>query len=253
MDLREIQKRIEKFDEKRGWDKFPPSLVLSHILEELGEISRYIQFEEGYKKEGIGHEYNVKELKREFGQVLALLSQLALHYDIDLEDAILDELEIMETRFSPEEWRTYMDQYEPHYRIKNVVTAFLMHHDTVLVLRRSTEVSTYMERWAGISGTIENEDPIDAAYREIFEETKLKKDDVQLMSSGEVVTVRDDELSTIFYVHPFLFELKKKKDLALNFEHTEYRWVDKTELDRLDTVPKLKEALETCLKKNSFG
>ncbi|MEA1993150.1 MAG: NUDIX domain-containing protein [Euryarchaeota archaeon] len=251
MDLKKIQAKIDAFDRARGWDEFPASLVLSHLIEEIGEVSRYIQFEEGYKKKGIGHEYNVKELKREFAQVLALFMQLAIHYDIDLEEAVLEELEIMEGRFSKEEWKTYMEKYEPHYMIRDVVTAFLQHDGTILVLKRSGKVSTYKKRWAAISGTIEDETPLEAVYREIFEETKLKKEDIVLISGGTSVKVKEEDLRTIFYVHPFLFELENKKELKLNFEHTEYRWADKKELDTLETVPKLKEALMSCLKKIS--
>jgi 8-oxo-dGTP pyrophosphatase MutT (NUDIX family) len=248
MDLKKIQEKIDKFDKERGWEKFPSSLVLSHIIEELGEISRYIQFEEGYKKKGIGHEYNVKDLKREFAQVFALFIQLTLHYGVDLEDAILEELEIMEKRFSKEEWKKYMEKYEPHYKVSDVVTSFLSFDNKTLILKRSKKVSTYKGKWAGISGYIEDEKPLDAAYREIFEELGLKKEDIKLIGRGNILKVKDDDLRIIFYVHPLLFELTSKKDLKLNFEHTQYRWVDKKELEKIETVPQLKEALESCMR-----
>jgi len=248
MDLKKIQEKIDKFDKERGWEKFPASLVLSHLIEELGEISRYIQFEEGYKKKGIGHEYNVKNLKREFAQVFALFVQLALHYGIDLEDAILEELEIMEKRFPKKEWKMYMGKYEPHYKISDVVTSFLSYENKILILKRSKDVSTYRGKWAAISGTIENEKPIDAAYREISEELGLKREDIELIGRGDILKVIDEDLRNIFYVHPFLFELKTEKDLKLNFEHTEYKWIDKEDLKRMETVPKLKEALDSCMK-----
>jgi len=248
MDLKKIQEKIDRFDKERGWEKFPASLVFSHIIEELGEISRYIQFEEGYKKKGIGHEYNVKDLKREFAQVFALFTQLALHYGIDLEDAVREELEIMEKRFSKEEWKKYMEKYELHYKISDVVTSFLKKDNKFLTLKRSKKVSTYKEKWAAISGAIEDESPIEAAYREIFEELGLKKEDIVLLGGGDILKIKDDNLKIIFYVHPFLFELKTKKDLKLNFEHTQYKWVDKEELKKIETVPELKEALESCMK-----
>ncbi len=101
MDLKKIQKIKEKFDKERDWDKFPASNVFVHLVEELGEIGRYINFEEGYKKESTGSSPNInkEELKREFAQVLMLFLQLANHYKIDLEKAFKDELEIMKKRF----------------------------------------------------------------------------------------------------------------------------------------------------------
>ena len=100
MDFHKIQEMNAQFGNERGWHKFPASQVFTHLIEELGEISRYITIEEGYKAIGLGHDApKKKELKREFGQVLSLFLQLANHFEIDLEDAILTELKTMADRF----------------------------------------------------------------------------------------------------------------------------------------------------------
>ncbi|TFG33956.1 hypothetical protein EU527_05730 [Candidatus Thorarchaeota archaeon] len=109
MHLKEIQKKLDSFDKARGWNKFPASLVFTHLIEELGEISRYITIEEGYKVVGLGHEAPEKnELHREFAQVFNLFAQLANHFKIDLEESILSELDIMEQRFSAKDWSQRM-------------------------------------------------------------------------------------------------------------------------------------------------
>ncbi|TFG32048.1 hypothetical protein EU527_10995 [Candidatus Thorarchaeota archaeon] len=109
MHLREIQKKLDTFDKARGWEKFPASLVFTHLIEELGEISRYITVEEGYKVVGLGHEAPGKnELHREFAQVFNLFTQLANHFKIDLEESVLSELELMERRFSAKDWSRHM-------------------------------------------------------------------------------------------------------------------------------------------------
>lgn len=101
MNLNETQKLKLEFDKERNWDKFPASNVFVHLVEELGEIGRYINFEEKYKKKESGQSSNIdkEKLKREFSQVLMLFLQLANHYNIDLEDAFKKELEIMKKRF----------------------------------------------------------------------------------------------------------------------------------------------------------
>ena len=110
MHLREIQEKLDKFDKARGWDKFPASLVFTHLIEELGEISRHITVDEGYKVIGLGHEApNKDELHREFAQVFNLFTQIANHYNIDLESSVLSELEIMESRFPAEKWNEHMN------------------------------------------------------------------------------------------------------------------------------------------------
>ncbi|MFX1482830.1 MAG: hypothetical protein ACFFCP_06525 [Promethearchaeota archaeon] len=109
MHLREIQDKLGEFDRVRGWDRFPASLVFAHLIEELGEISRHITVKEGYKVVGLGHDAPEKKaLSREFAQSFNLFAQIANSFEIDLESAVLSELEIMEERFPREEWSKYM-------------------------------------------------------------------------------------------------------------------------------------------------
>jgi NTP pyrophosphatase (non-canonical NTP hydrolase) len=111
MHLREIQEKLDEFEKERGWDKFPASLVFAHLIEELGEISRYITVKEGYKVIGLGHEApNKEDLGREFAQAFNLFAQIANTFGVDLESVILSELEIMEERFSAEEWSRHMSK-----------------------------------------------------------------------------------------------------------------------------------------------
>ena len=111
MHLKDIQAKLAKFDEDRGWDKFPASLVFAHLIEELGEISRHITVKEGYKVVGLGHDAPKKEdLAREFAQSFNLFTQIANSFGVDLETAVLAELEIMEDRFPVEDWSNYMNE-----------------------------------------------------------------------------------------------------------------------------------------------
>jgi len=111
MDLTEIQKKKADFERERGWDRFSPSLIFAHLIEELGEISRHITVDEGYKVVGLGHEAPTKgNLSREFAQVFSLFVQLANHFKIDLEKAVLSELELMRERFPAKEWSEHMNK-----------------------------------------------------------------------------------------------------------------------------------------------
>ena len=101
MNLDDIQKKKLEFDTERGWHKNRASNVFVHLIEELGEVGRYISFEEGYKKKGggSGRDIDKNELSREVAQVFLLFLQLASYYEIDLEKAVLDELKIAKERF----------------------------------------------------------------------------------------------------------------------------------------------------------
>lgn len=109
MELREIQSMNAEFERARGWQKFHASQVFVHLIEELGEISRYISVEEGYKAVGLGHEAPKEgDLSREFAQSFSLFVQLANHFRVDLESAVIHEMKIMKERFPEDKWKEYM-------------------------------------------------------------------------------------------------------------------------------------------------
>ena len=110
MQIRDLQKRIEEFEEARDWQHFPSSLIFSHLIEEIGEIGRHVLQQEGYKTPGLGH--SLKDSPSfEFAQSLSLIIQLANRFQVNLEGAMTAELERMEKRFSVKEWRKYMKRY----------------------------------------------------------------------------------------------------------------------------------------------
>lgn len=128
-----------------------------------------------------------------------------------------------------------------------VVTCFLLRRDQdgdrILVLRRSQRVGTYRGRWAGVSGYLEAPTALQQAYREIEEEAGLSAEDVRLLAEGESLTVTDESIDTRWTVHPSLFEVLRPQRFRLDWEHAEARWVRPEELDGMETVPGLVEAL----------
>jgi len=129
-------------------------------------------------------------------------------------------------------------------QFKHVVTSFLQNDQNILLLRRSAKVGSYQGRWAAVSGFIEeNEDPLQRARTEIQEELGLGSDRTRLERAGEPLRAFDDENDTVWIVHPFLFELDQRT-LSLDWEHSEYKWINPDDLGSYETVPKLKEALE---------
>ncbi len=127
---------------------------------------------------------------------------------------------------------------------KHVVTSFLQSDRKILLLLRSSKVGTYKGRWAAVSGYVEaDEDPLKRARTEIQEEVGLKSDQIGLLRSGDVLRAFDDATDTVWIVHPFLFEVQPQT-VRLDWEHSEFRWVDPEELASYETVPKLKETFD---------
>jgi 8-oxo-dGTP pyrophosphatase MutT (NUDIX family) len=128
----------------------------------------------------------------------------------------------------------------------NIVTAFIEYRGKVLLLRRSQKVKTMKGKWAGVSGYIEaNERPLICALKEIEEETGLTNKSVQVLREGRPLEAADDTRPDIivWVVHPFYFRTNNNV-VNLDWEHDQYKWVNPSEIENFDTVPRLKEALE---------
>jgi len=129
---------------------------------------------------------------------------------------------------------------------KKVVTCFLESGGEILILRRSGEVGSYRGSWAGVSGYIESSAD-EQALTEIEEETNLRRGDVELTKRGEPLAVEDEGLGIRWLVHPYLFRIKDRDKIRIDWEHKETRWIKPEDIERYQTVPKLKEALSRVL------
>ena len=130
---------------------------------------------------------------------------------------------------------------------KRVVTCFLESDGKILILRRSGQVGTYQGRWAGVSGYIEKTSD-EQALVEINEETGLCEEDVKLMKRGKPLVIKDEKLGVKWVVHPYLFHIKDRDKIKIDWEHKETRWIDPKEIDSYQTVPKLEETLARVFK-----
>ncbi len=129
-------------------------------------------------------------------------------------------------------------------RETHVVTCFLLNAEgKLLILRRSNRVGSYQSRWAGVSGYLEAA-PEEQAYRELQEEVGLAPEDVRLLRKGEPMDVPDEELGKLWVVHPFLFLVDDVERVRLDWEHTEFRWIEPGDLPTYSTVPGLVPLLE---------
>lgn len=113
MDLKKIQKIQEEFIRSLKWERFNASQVFVHLVEEIGEIGKYILYEERYKVKGAGHEGTEENVGQEFAQAFNLFLQLAIHFKIDLDSVWQMEYEINQTRFDKEKWLALAEEDHP--------------------------------------------------------------------------------------------------------------------------------------------
>jgi len=128
-----------------------------------------------------------------------------------------------------------------------VVTCFLESDSEILILRRSGQVGSYQGRWAGVSGYIETTAD-EQALTEIEEETSLSEECLKLIKKGRPLVVKDDKLGVKWVVHPYLFHIKDRDKIKIDWEHKEARWIQPRDIDNFETVPKLKETLARVYK-----
>ena len=133
-------------------------------------------------------------------------------------------------------------------RKTSIVTSFLNHNDKILILKRSQQVRTMKGLWSGVSGIIENnETAIKRAKIEIFEEVGIKEQDIELIKSGNEISVESPQYKNHQWViFPFLFQTEIN-DIKLNWENSEFRWIYVNELKEFNTVPSLEKILLTLL------
>ena len=133
-----------------------------------------------------------------------------------------------------------------HYT--RIVTSFISNDEKYLILKRSDNVKSMKGLWGGISGVIEgNEDPLNRAKKEVFEETGMREDLISLLRTAKEIRVISTQYSNHeWIVFPFLFSTRESK-IRLNWENSEYRWISANEISKYQTVPSLDKVLASLL------
>ncbi|HEY4705216.1 MAG TPA: NUDIX domain-containing protein [Thermoplasmata archaeon] len=126
---------------------------------------------------------------------------------------------------------------------RRAATAFLRNRGRILILKRGDTAPTFPGLWSAVSGSVEpTERPLARARDEILEETAIRG--ARLVARGGPVFVRHD--ATVFVVFPFLFDVPTRQ-VRLDRENTDARWVRPAELPEYHTVPRLSDALAAVL------
>ena len=129
-----------------------------------------------------------------------------------------------------------------------IVTSFLKNSNKILLLKRSEKVKSMKNLWAGISGIIEGEeDPLNRAKIEIFEEVGIEESEVTLLKTGKKMIIESPQYTNHKWeVYPFLFSCSMQ-EIKLNWKNSDSRWIEVTELDEFTTVPSLDKVLASLL------
>jgi 8-oxo-dGTP pyrophosphatase MutT (NUDIX family) len=131
----------------------------------------------------------------------------------------------------------------------NIVTSFIKNNDKVLILKRSDKVKSMKCLWAGVSGIIEMNDktPLHRAKTEIFEETGITENEIELLKYVEQIKIESAQYKNhVWNIFPFLFKAKDPT-IKLNWENSDYTWINPNEIKNYETVPELEKILFSLL------
>lgn len=132
---------------------------------------------------------------------------------------------------------------------RHSVTSFIESKGKILILLRSELVRTHPNKWGGISGSIDNDKTADEqAMIEIEEETGLSAENILLIKKGEPIIINDEHHMKV--IHPYLFHVKNRDAIKLNWENKQIKWIRPEDIDKYDTMPRLKDTLAQVLSLN---
>lgn len=133
-------------------------------------------------------------------------------------------------------------------RSTKIVTSFIRNNDKLLILKRSDKVKSMKGLWAGISGIIENdEEPLKRAKIEIFEEVGITEDNITLIKTTDEMRIHSPQYKNHEWeIFPFLFE-SKNPTIKLNWENSDFKWINAEDLENYETVPSLQKVLFNLL------
>ncbi|MBI2650333.1 NUDIX hydrolase [Candidatus Woesearchaeota archaeon] len=122
-----------------------------------------------------------------------------------------------------------------------IVTAIVKNKGKVLILKKSPKDYTYPNKWSFCSGYVkEFESAEDSVLREIKEETGL---DAKIAKKGKLFQKNDKNNGKSWVIMPFLCEVKSR-NIKLDHENAEFRWVSHKDIKKYPTVPGLEKDLK---------
>lgn len=121
------------------------------------------------------------------------------------------------------------------------VTGIVKNKNKILILKKSQRDYNYPNKWSFCSGYVkEFESAEDTVLREIKEETGL---DAKIVRIGKLFEVNDKKNAKHWVIMPFLCEVGSK-NVKLDNENVEFRWIDYKDVKKYPTVPGLEKDLK---------
>ena len=122
-----------------------------------------------------------------------------------------------------------------------VVTGIVRCKDRILILKKSPKDYNYPNKWSFCSGYVkEFESAESSVLREITEETGLE---AKIIKGGKLFQKDDKNNGKSWVIMLFLCEVKSR-NVKLDHENTDFRWINYKDIKKYPTVPGLEKDLK---------
>lgn len=129
-----------------------------------------------------------------------------------------------------------------------VLNCFVKYGSEILLLKRSQDVRAYKGLWNSVAGYLDEIRPLEEkVHDELLEETGITSEMIKKTKFGQPFEVIDNKIEKTWVVFPALVELNIKPAINLDWEHTEYKWINPLDLHKFDTIPNLEQTLNNVL------
>ena len=107
----------------------------------------------------------------------------------------------------------------------------------ILILKRSGTAEWKPNKWSLVGGMVEEKESYpDAAHREVHEETSLY---ISKLKKIKEIHDKKENCNLVFYLTK---DFKGK--VKLDFENSDYEWVNKNNYEKFDFVPNVKDLIK---------
>ena len=124
------------------------------------------------------------------------------------------------------------------------VNVFIVCNGKLLLLKRSDKVGNYKRKWNIVAGYFDEPKSIrEKAMEEAREEVGLDESLIESLKLFPCKIINDKNIKKIFYVFPILINVKSRPEIKLDWEHTEYQWINPKEISHFKVVHGLENIL----------
>lgn len=114
-------------------------------------------------------------------------------------------------------------------KILAITEAFLEFDNKFLMMHRAKDKKKYPDIWVGVGGKIESNEmpnPILACYREIYEETNIKRDNIEGLKLKYIIILKKMNVLVLRYI----FFGKSLQNKFINCNEGKLSWINKKDI-----------------------